>query len=131
MVGAVVGSSVGAGVSVGCVVGLGCGVAVGALVGVGVGQAFGSVPLIKNSFIAVVVATLVIASTGHVSSSIIEAGFRNDSSGLPLKKFSMSERQIGAAPREPATLSIGVASLFPTHTPITILGVYPTVNASL
>lgn len=116
-VGAGVGVSVGWGVGVGVSVGLGVGL------GVGVGHASGSVPLMKNSVPdADAIATPGVGCRQNAA-LIIDGGWMNDSSGLPRKNSSISDLQIGAAPTDPAILSIGVLSLLPTHTPTTILGV--------
>ena len=115
LVGPRIGGVVGAGVGVS--VGLGDGV------GVGLGQASGSVPLIKYSVPdadAIATPGVGIRQNGALT---MDGGCRKDSSGLFLKKFSIRSLQIGAAPTDPAILSIAVLSLFPTHTPTTTLGV--------
>lgn len=126
-VGIAVGATVG--VADGVCVGVGVAVASGSLVGDGVGvgvvQGSGSVPGAKYSRYAAVVAWGVFSSPlyGHINSSTMFLGLWNCSVGSPCKNLFISKRQIGAAPIEPAILSIGVLSLLPTQTPIVKLGV--------
>src|ERR1017187_10153683 len=67
---------------------------------------------------------------GQTVSWITDGGCWKVSIGVPVKKVSIKFLQIGAAPRDPAILSIGELSLLPTQTPTTRLGVYPIVSAS-
>src|SRR3989344_5431078 len=140
-----VGSSVGVGVGVsvgspvGGIVGSGVGVAVGSSssnnVGVGSSEGdgnssgalqsfIGTVPLRKYSGYADDVAVFARKPFSLQTGVLISPdGAVNRSIDVPRNAFSMRSLQIGAAPRLPAMLSIGVLSLLPTQTPTTRLGV--------
>src|SRR5205814_1429542 len=67
----------------------------------------------------------------HIGNFVIFEGVTKSSTGVSFKNSSIKLLQIGAAPKDPATPSIGLLSLFPTHTPTARCGVYPIVHASL
>lgn len=129
-----VGTSVGVGVAVGSPVGDGDGDSDGEVEGTGVGHAFGSVPRIKYSVAEKEAMGSEDDPVGRAMRQgwtfTMDAGLINGSRAVPARNRSIRSLQIGAAPKDPATLSISELSLLPTQTPITRLGVYPIVNAS-
>ena len=74
--------------------------------------------------------TVLVTNTGR--DTVIEEldGGRVVKAGRLASISSMKLCQMGPAPRDPETFSMGVLSLFPTHTPVTRSGAYPTVQAS-
>lgn len=129
-VGCSVGTGVFVGICVGSFVGDGVGVSLGDDVGlgIGVGQAAGSVPRMKYSTpdedaIGVPFDPVGWAGEEHGKIFTTDDGWIKGWRMVPAKNRSMSCRQIGAAPKDPATLSIGELSLLPTHTPTTSPGV--------
>ncbi|EKD87141.1 MAG: hypothetical protein ACD_37C00027G0001 [uncultured bacterium] len=93
----------------------------------------GSVPFIKYSDLVDCPSIVAPPPNASIWAAITFAGFMRDSSVFPFRTLPIILFQIGDAPVTPEAIIgfIGLLSLFPTHTPTTNDGVYPTVQLSL
>src|SRR5579884_1303491 len=98
----------------------------GAGVTAGLARVSGSVPRTNNSGCAPAQTAPAGAAAGpHTVCSTTPSGRGQSSWGCPAVAFFMNAAQIWAGTLPPGTRFIGESSSFPTHTPVTMYGVYP------